>query len=83
MENTTFAHSLLFQCEACERPIATSLTSAERALEKVDGASFKLSCECGWSNTLIGVNARRHWVITWPAGGLHDESEPLETVDEK
>jgi hypothetical protein len=51
MNSTRFAHSLLFQCEACQGPIAISATSGDRSLEAVDGTAFKVSCNCGWAES--------------------------------
>jgi hypothetical protein len=66
MTETMFAHSLLFQCEACNGPIAISVTSSDRGLEAVDGAPLRVACGCGWAENLMGVSARRHWVVRWP-----------------
>ncbi len=66
MTETMFAHSLLFQCEACNGPIAISVTSTDRGLEAVDGAPLRVACGCGWVENLMGVSARRHWVVKWP-----------------
>jgi hypothetical protein len=66
MTNTMFAHSLLFECEACHRPVAISISSATRGLEAVDSTSFNVACQCGRTEKLMGVSARRHWVVTWP-----------------
>jgi hypothetical protein len=66
MTETMFAHSLLFQCEACNGPIAISVTSTDRGLEAVDGTSLRVACGCGWVENLMGVSARRHWVVRWP-----------------
>jgi hypothetical protein len=87
MTDTMFAHSLLFQCEACNGPIAISVASSDRGLEAVDGTSLRVACGCGWVENLMGVNARRHWVVRWPVptkgdglAELHGEYEETEAA---
>jgi hypothetical protein len=58
-------HVLLFECSNCGRPLAVAVTSAHRNLEDVDGDSYKSECDCGWSGTLMGTQAKRHWVDGW------------------
>jgi hypothetical protein len=66
MDTSRFAHSLLFQCEYCDEPIAISKSTAERSLELVDSSTFDILCTvCGWSKTVLGFEARGHWVVTW------------------
>lgn len=79
MTETMFAHSLLFQCEACNGPIAISVTSTDRGLEAVDGTSLRVACGCGWVENLMGVSARRHWVVEWP---VEKGSEPADLQGE-
>jgi hypothetical protein len=60
-----FVHVLLFECPQCANPSASAMPSAERNLEKVDGASIPIQCFCGGSGDLVGIEARRHWVELW------------------
>jgi hypothetical protein len=81
MTDTMFAHSLLFQCDACNGPIAISITSSDRSLEAVDSTSLRVVCDCGWMETLMGVSARRHWVVRWPLlNGEGQAERPSEDV---
>ena len=65
-----YAHLLQFRCRRCEQPIVLSVRSEAANLETVDGDSFRLECQCGWSETLLGVEAARHLVTLW-----HDEQQ--------
>jgi hypothetical protein len=71
-KHSTFVHSLLFRCEECKQPLAMCVISTERNGEDVDGNSFDLLCECGWSRDLLGMQAIRHWVTPWLDGDLED-----------
>jgi hypothetical protein len=69
----TFVHSLLFRCRECKQPLPLCIMSTDRNGEKVDGNSFELLCRCGWSKTLLGMQAIRHWVVPWFNG---DDTDP-------
>jgi hypothetical protein len=60
-----YVHSLLFRCEDCMGPLTISVPSEESNLERVDGDIFEVECTCGWWKNLLGVEAVRHWVVTW------------------
>jgi hypothetical protein len=62
---TTFVHALLFRCQKCTQPLSLGILSTERSSEKIDGDSFDLLCQCGWSKSLLGMQATRHWVTPW------------------
>jgi hypothetical protein len=68
----TFVHSLLFQCQACKQPLSLCIMSTDRNSENIDGNSFELLCVCGWTKTLLGMQARRHWVAAW----VDEDEEP-------
>ena len=70
---TPYAHLLQFRCRRCEQPIVISVRSEAANLEKVDGDSYRLECQCGWSEKLLGVEAARHWVTPW-----HDEQKLID-----
>ena len=67
-KSTTFVHSLLFCCQGCKQPLALCVTNADGNTEKIDGNAFDLLCECGWSKSLLGMQAVRHWVTPWLDG---------------
>jgi hypothetical protein len=46
--------------------------STDRNSEKIDGNPFDLLCECGWSKSLLGMQAIRHWVVPWLNGEEED-----------
>jgi len=60
-----FAHALLFRCEECDEPAAVSFLTTERNVEEVDGGTHQFVCTCGRSESKLGVNAVRHWVVEW------------------
>ncbi len=74
-EPMTFVHSLLFRCRECKRPLSLCVMSTERNNEKIDGNSFNLLCQCGWSKSVLGMQAIRHWVVPW----LNGDKENPET----
>ena len=57
-----YVHLLQFLCRRCERPIVISVASEAANLEKVDGDSHHVECQCGWFENLLGVEAVKHWV---------------------
>jgi hypothetical protein len=61
-----FVHILLFQCRKCGEPVVATAKSGDRNLEWLDGDSFELRCECGWTDRLLGILALKHWVAAWP-----------------
>jgi hypothetical protein len=66
METTPqYAHVLLFACPKCMRPLATACSSKARNLEIADGHFFAPHCRCGWSGSVLGVEAVKHWVESW------------------
>jgi hypothetical protein len=64
----TFVHSLLFRCRECQEPLPLCVVATERNGEKIDGNSYDLSCNCGWSKGVLGMQAIRHWVVPWSNG---------------
>jgi hypothetical protein len=65
MEPRQFAHILLFACPVCARALATACNSTKRNLEVADGHYFQPHCHCGWTGTVIGMEAIKHWVEPW------------------
>jgi hypothetical protein len=37
----------------------------EANLERIDGETFDVECNCGWFRNALGVEAVRHWVTPW------------------
>src|ERR1700692_607962 len=61
-----YSHLLLFRCKRCHEPVAISVMSEEGNLERIDGDTFDVECNCGWfRNSSLGVEAVRHWVTPW------------------
>ena len=63
-----YVHVLVFRCKHCHRPLLVPVMSEANNLEKVDGDTFEVGCQCGWWKELLGVEAARHWVAPWKAG---------------
>jgi hypothetical protein len=65
-----FLHVLVFRCPTCSRPLAVSCISDKRTLETADAHLFNPHCHCGWTGSLAGFIAVKHWVEPWevPAG---------------
>jgi hypothetical protein len=61
--NMPYVHLLQFRCRGCDQPIVIFIGGEAANLEKVDSDPYRLECDCGWSETLIGVEAARHLVI--------------------
>ena len=72
----TFLHILAFQCPQSRDPIVESVLTAMRNSEQIDGASFNLKCQCGWSGCWLGAQARKRIVISW-----YESREGLSTFD--
>lgn len=60
-----YVHVLLFRCKRCKEPLVKSVPSEERNLERIDGDTFDVACNCGWFGNSVGVEAVRHWVSPW------------------
>lgn len=60
-----FAHVLLFACPQCGIPLASACASAERNLETADVHWFNPHCPCGWTGSVLGLQAAKHWVEDW------------------
>lgn len=68
-----YAHLLQFRCRRCGQPIVIAIQSEAANLETVDGDSYFLECQCGWSEVLLGVEAARHLVTP-----SHDEQQIID-----
>ena len=60
-----FAHVLLFACPQCGIPLASACASAEKNLETADAHWFDPHCPCGWTGSVLGLQAAKHWVEVW------------------
>jgi hypothetical protein len=60
-----FLHVLVFRCPKCSRPLAVSCISDKRTLEAADAHLFNPHCHCGWTGSLAGFIAAKHWVEPW------------------
>ena len=63
--NSSFAHVLLFACPQCGIPLASACATTDRNLESADAHWFNPHCPCGWTGSVIGLDARKHWVEPW------------------
>ena len=61
----TYVHLLLFKCAVCKDPLVIPVMSDEYNLEGIDGGNYDLSCDCGWVENLVGLEAVRHYVAPW------------------
>lgn len=62
---SSFAHVLLFACPRCGVPLASACASTDKNLEAADAHWFDPHCPCGWTGSVIGVEAVKHWVEAW------------------
>lgn len=60
-----FVHVFLFACPICRRPLVTVCNSRHYNLEIADSREFQTVCHCGWSGTVKGVEALKHWLEPW------------------
>ena len=67
LNNVGYAHLLLFRCRQCNEPVAVPVLGQARNLEEIDGHTYDVKCRCGWSESLLGVEAIAHWVVPWEA----------------
>ena len=74
-----FVHVLLFECLECGHPIGSAINTGNRNVEEIDSGSVALNCSCGWKGKLMGIDAKRHWVSSWPNHEL--VPEPKGTQD--
>jgi hypothetical protein len=61
----TFLHLFVFQCRRCGDPISIPLHSGCASVESLGAITFSLCCRCGWSQSVEGRSARKHWVEPW------------------
>jgi hypothetical protein len=61
-----YTHTFVFECPACNLPIAVARISEENNLETTDGQIHKTRCAyCDCTSEQIGVDARNHYVVEW------------------
>ena len=60
-----FLHLLVYQCQECDEPIALPVKSDEANLEGTDADLVDVQCRCGWLRKSLGMEAKRHLVISW------------------
>jgi len=61
----SFSHILLFACPQCGSPLASASVSTEKNLEVTDAQWANPRCDCGWTGSVVGVQAVKHWVEPW------------------
>jgi len=61
----SFAHVVVFRCPGSGDPIGASFLSDSKNLEEVDAHTFNVSCICGWTGALLGINRVNGWVEEW------------------
>jgi len=83
METVTdsYAHALLFACPQCGIPLASACASTEKNLEMADAHYFNPHCQCGWTVSVSGFHALKHWVERWkiPVNIRRDAAGSAET----
>ena len=57
-----YVHLLLFRCGRCGQQLVITVPNGAANLEEVDGDSYRVECQCGWFEHLLGVEAAKHWV---------------------
>ena len=60
-----YLHVLVFECPRCSTPVSVASLDVAANLESVDANHFNITCSCGWSGKLLGVQARKHFVDAW------------------
>ena len=73
----SFSHVLLFACPQCGSPLASACVSTQKNLEVADAQWFNPRCDCGWTGSVVCVQAPKHWVESWKI----PVNVPLEEVD--
>jgi hypothetical protein len=68
LSNFSYVYFLLFQCNQCNEPVAVAAKKQVLNLEEIDGATYVVKCRCGWSESLVGVEALAYWVGPWEEG---------------
>jgi hypothetical protein len=63
--NSVIAHILLFKCPESGEPVAAATLSSQTSLEEVDAKSFPVTCQCGWTGKLLGIERIKNWVEIW------------------
>src|ERR1700730_5771959 len=81
-----FSQVLLFACPQCGSPVASACASTEKSFESTDAYWFSPICDCGWTGSVIGVQALKHWVEAWksPVGKPQmaiQEEQPMHASD--
>lgn len=81
---STYLHVLAFECPRCKKPVVEWMLSTMRNLEAVDASPVKLQCTCGWTDRLLGAQARGHVVLPWaPLGEVCVETPEQEPEQER
>jgi len=63
--NPEIAHILLFKCPESGDPVAAATLSRQTSLEEVDAKSFPVTCPCGWTGKVLGIERIKNWVEIW------------------
>ena len=80
---STYLHVLAFECPRCKKPVVEWMLSTMRNLEAVDASPVQLHCTCGWTERLLGAQARGHVVLPWAAPLEEPSVGTAEEVDEQ
>lgn len=59
------AHILLFKCPESGEPMAAATLSSQISMEEVDAKSFPVTCQCGWTGKVLGIERIKNWVESW------------------
>jgi hypothetical protein len=67
METVTdsYAHVLLFACPPMRYSVGVCMRQPEKNLELADAHYFNPHCPCGWTGSMSGLHALKHWVERW------------------
>jgi len=59
-------HVLLFKCSQCGGPLSATVVNHTSSVEQIDERAINVRCpSCKWTDTLVGTEAKRHWVAPW------------------
>jgi|HubBroStandDraft_6_1064221.scaffolds.fasta_scaffold08797_4 hypothetical protein len=65
--DSVIAHILLFKCPESGDPVAAATLSSQISLEEVDAKTFPVTCQCGWTGKVLGIERIKNWMEIWDA----------------